>query len=124
MAPRTPLGEINTNSRRGPEVNAFDRGKIALGAHLGMNSVEIGKLVNRAPRTVRSIKERLKTSPTAAPRNRLGRPKVFTDHDERAIVRVVRKDPQANYLKITHESGVKCCRNTIKKILKKHGLQH
>lgn len=124
MAQRTPLGEINTNSRRGTEVNAFDRGKIALGAHLGMSAVEIGKLVDRAPRTVRSIKERLKTSPTAAPKKRAGRPKVFTDQDERAIVRVVRKDPTVNYLKITFESGVKCCRNTIKKILKKHGLQH
>lgn len=124
MPPRTPLGLISGNSRRGPELNDFARGEIAALKRIGLRISEITREVNRPWQTVKNVIARLKGDPQATPRPHPGAPEKASDRDKRAILRVVRGNPKLSARMVVAESGVKVSESTIRRILKRCGLKH
>ena len=56
----------------------------------------------------------------SAPRS--GRPKVYTDRDERAILRLVRLNPKWTYRRLVAELECKPSRSIVTRILKKYNI--
>ena len=122
--PRTPLGEISSNARRGPDSTQFDIGKVWYAKEIGHNPTTASRVLKKARSTVQSIFLRLDEDPTATLKPRSGRPRILSRRDERLILRAIRKDPYLSSRKIIMESGVKYYIKTIRRILERYGIAH
>lgn len=119
---RIPLGTRSVNIRRGPELSPNTRGKIIGAKDFGGTATQIGKRYNYPESTIRST---LKLEPerdrnVSQPRS--GRPKTYSDRDERHILRQVRLHPKCTYADVRRACLVKLCDSTLSSILKKHGI--
>jgi hypothetical protein len=98
------------------------RGKIIGGYDFGGKPSQIGKAYNFNESTIRStlklepVRDRNKSQP------RSGRPKTYSDRDERHILRQVRLHPKCTYADVRRACLVKLCDNTIRSILKQYGI--
>jgi hypothetical protein len=121
---RTPLGPRSGNARRGPELTPYARGKIVGAAQLGASPTVIATLQN-LPRT--TISSTIHVDPErneGQSKPRTGRPKLYTDQDERRILRQVRLYPKCTYADVRKACVVTLCDTTLKTILKKHGISN
>jgi hypothetical protein len=119
---RIPLGTRSVNIGRGPELSPNTRGKIIGAKDFGGTTTQIGRRYNYPESTIRST---LKLEPervgnVSLPRS--GRPKTYSDRDERHILRQVRLHPKCTYADVQRACLVKLCNSTLKSILKKHGI--
>jgi transposase len=68
--------------------------------------------------------DRICTTETLQNKQRSGRPRALTEHDERFIVREIKKNPRISAPKLASElerRGTKVCANTIRNTCKKYG---
>jgi transposase len=119
---RVPLGPRSGNIRRGPELNPFTRAKI-IGAHdFGATPTQIGKRYKLAESTIRSTIELNPERSNGVSKPRSGRPKLYTEREERCILQQVRLYPKCTYADVRRACLVTLCDSTLRRILKKHGI--
>lgn len=118
-----PLGEISGNSRRGPEMTPYERGRMVQGNCDGLSIHEIGRQLNRPYETIKSS---LKVIPVrkdgeSLPRN--GAPSLLTERQTRAILHTVYRTPKVSYKDLLTQVGLGP-RNqyTVYRCLKEHGI--
>ncbi|KAJ4427163.1 hypothetical protein ANN_24779 [Periplaneta americana] len=81
---------------------------------------EISEIVGRPRSTIQSITDRFCLSKTVKNKPSPGRPKVLTEHDERVIIREIKKDPKITAIKIAvdlERRGVKISATTAMVIM-------
>ena len=54
---------------------------------------------------------------------RQGRPKSYSDRDERSILRIIRKDPTLSYSQVKRQSRLKISERTLRRILEKYNIK-
>ena len=120
----SPLASISGNLRRGLELSPYERGEIKGLNRGGFKVPEIARLKNIPISTVRSTLslDELRTNGESQPRS--GRPKAYTPSDERLILRIARAYPKLTYRELLSQCGLEIHPNTVKKILKEHGIQN
>jgi transposase len=121
---RTPLGPRSGNSRGGPELTPYARGKIIGAAESGKSPscIATSQKLSRSTiyHTIYADPER--NEGQSKPRS--GRPKLYTDRDERRILRQVRLYPKCTYADVRRACAVTLCDTTLKTILGKHGISN
>jgi len=121
---RTPLGPRSGNARRGPELTPYARGRIVGAARAGISPAQIARDENRSYSTITSTLELDLQRDEGESKPRSGRPKLYTDRDERKILRQVRLYPKCTYEDVRRACVVTLCDTTLKTILKKHGISN
>ena len=119
---RTPLGPHSGNSRRGPELTPYQRGKIIGAASLGRTPTQIAEVENWPISTIKSTIELDPERNDGQSKSRSGRPKLYNDRDERSILRQVRLFPKCTYADVRNACAITLCDSTLKTILKKFGI--
>lgn len=123
MPPRTPLGEINANRPRGPELDRSIRGHIIGLSEGGLSQRAIAKRFNLARTTVQSTLYVQQDRVNNKSKPRPGQPK---KHDARAlnrILRFVRMHPKKTYAMVKAELDLPFSRDTLRRILEPHGIR-
>jgi hypothetical protein len=119
---RTPLGSRSGNSRRGPELTPYQRGRILGAATLGRTPTQIADVENCPISTIKSTIELDLERNDGQSKPRSGRPKLYNDRDERCILQQVRLFPKCTYADVRKACAVTLCDSTLKTILKKYGI--
>jgi hypothetical protein len=119
---RTPLGPRSGNSRRGPELTPYQRGRILGAATLGRTPTRIADVENWPISTIKSTIELDLERNNGQSKPRSGRPKLYNDRDERRILRQVRLFPKCTHADVRKACAVTLCDSTLKTILKKYGI--
>ena len=97
MATRSILAEITPNRRRGCQLSSEQKSRI-IAHHVNEKSYGEIALLESLPRaTVQSTLRRIKARRSLDNKPRSGRPKIYSDQDERAIVRTARLQPKLTY---------------------------
>lgn len=119
-----PLREIRGSARRNTELSPYQRG-IILGARgEGASFERIEKVHNIPKRTAQTTVKRasIRTNGESLPRS--GRPKKYTDCDERHVVHYVRNNPKAKYRQIKEDLDLDISTRTLRRILQKWHIQN
>jgi hypothetical protein len=119
---RHPLGAISGNRLPNYELSPYERGKIIGGHILGFSPTAIAIGLNQPRGTVFSTIQADTLRCEGETKVRAGRPKEYTERDERALVRHVRLFPKHTYAEVIKELNFTIKKSTIKKILKKHHI--
>ena len=90
----------------------------------GAKKAVISRYYNHPYSTVTDTleKEALRDDGYSLPRS--GRPKCYSDAEERLVLRHVRKFPKHIYAEVIKACGVTFKKDTVKKILKAHGIKN
>lgn len=121
--PRTPLAPISGNKPRGNELSQYMRGKIEFAAEIGAPRAEIAKTLNLPLTTVKYTLSKASQRHNGESLPRSGRPKEYSERDERAIVRIARRNPRIKYRDLILQAGIDLYRKTIYRILCEHGIK-
>jgi transposase len=118
--PRRPLGEISGNIPKRRELTPYERGQIISAAKCGVKPGAISTELSLSRRTVRTTisSEPLRKNSASQPRS--GRPRTYSEHDERLFLRVVRQFPKYTYAQLRAFTGLKLCNSTLQHILRRH----
>jgi hypothetical protein len=104
---RTPLAPRSENSRRGHELTPYARGKIIGAVQLGASPSTIVGVPN-----VKYSTKHTCNRPQSYRRDfeaRQGRPKIYSNRDERHMLRQVRLYPKCTYKEVREACGVSLC---------------
>jgi len=119
---RVPLGARDGNRLPNFELDRYKRRKIIggfiLGVLLAAIALGLGYNVNSVWSIIRADEHRVVSFSVA----RAGRPKEYTDREERALLRYVRLFPKHTYARVIQEVRLTIKTSTVKKILKRHGI--
>lgn len=122
--PRTPLSSTTGNRQRGPELSPYQRGLI-IGATIGgMSPREIEdemQLSRGAIRTTIAMDE-TRSEGVSCPRS--GRPRIYTDRDDRMMLRHLRFYPKAKFEARRKDTGLKMSNTYIKNLARRYGIHH
>jgi len=119
---RSILGSISGNRVSNCELTPYTRGKIVGLSLKGAKSTEIQdrlKITRGALRSTLSL-DCLRNEGVSQPRT--GRPKVYTEAEERKVVRHARINPKDSYAQVKKACNLSFSHRTIKKILAEHGI--
>jgi transposase len=122
---RTPLRSIDRNIQgRGPELSPYERGKIEGARIAGMSPREIELHLDRSRSAVRGTiaLEISRSNGESLPRT--GRPIIYTDRDNRTMLRNLRLHPKSTFQERRDDTGLKMSNSTIKNLARLYGLQH
>lgn len=122
--PRVPLKEISANTARGKELTPYQRGIIVGRAAAGDTVHAISRDLNICVSTVKYTLAKAKERDQGNSVQRTGRPKSYTDRDERRILRIVQLEPKITYQNITRLTGIEISRGTLYNIISKHGIKN
>jgi transposase len=120
--PRTPLGEISANNRRGFDLTPSLRSRICGARDFGVGIAEIARRYEIPDSTVRSTlqQEPLRINDESLPRS--GAPTKVSIYLETSILRYIRRVPKAQYKDIKRECNTSLSDSTLYRLLKKHGI--
>ena len=120
--PRTPLGLISGNKTPRKELDPYTRGLIVADSQNGVTVAESARTRGVPANTIRNtlLATPLRNKGVSLPRS--GRPKLYDNRDERALLWLMRNNPRWTYDKLISESSVKVSKSTIKRVMKKHGI--
>jgi transposase len=120
----TPLAPRSGDSRRGPELTPYGRGKI-------IGAVESGKSPGQIAASQKLSRSTLYHTIYADPERdegrskpRSGRPKLYTDRDERRILCQAQLYPKCTYANVRRACAITLCDSTLKTILGKHSISN
>jgi transposase len=122
VTPRRPLGVISGNVQRRRELKPHERGKVIGASIAGATPGRISTLLNIPDQTVRDTisQDILRDDHKSKPRT--GRPKCYTERDERMLLRHVRQFPKQTYAQVMNETQLGFSRSTVRRILQDHGI--
>ena len=119
---RVPLGARNSNRLPNFKLDRYKRRKIIesfiLGALLAVIALGLGYNVNLVWSTIHADENRVAGFSIA----RAGRPKEYTDREERALLRYVRLFPKHTYARVIQEVRLIIKTSIVKNILKRYGI--
>ena len=119
-----PLREISGNARPNTELNAYQRGIIigARGEGASYGRIEKTYQIHRdtARSTVHSASVRINGE--SLPRS--GRPKKYTERDERHVIYYARHNPKAKYRQIQNDLNLDLSPRTFNRILQQCHIQN
>ena len=121
---RRPLQSLNPNILSRRELTPYKRGKIEGARTIGGSWRQITEALHIPLRTVRNTISQASTRYEGATQPRIGRPNIYDPRDERLILRIVRQNPKITYRQLAQESGLKFCRSTFTRLLKKYGIKN
>jgi len=119
---RIPLGLISGNRLRNFELSLYSRGQVTSGYILGSSPAAIALGLNLSKSTVWDTIHVDSLRVEGHSRLRNGRPKEYSDRDECVILRHVRLFLKDMYAQVIEAIGVGIKKDTIKRILKHHGI--
>jgi hypothetical protein len=121
---RTPLRVIDSNRPRGKEVSPYMRGKIIGMVDSGSSISLIQAQYGLSRKAVRGTitQDFLRQQGPSLPRS--GCPPTYSDRDERHMLRNLRLFPKSTFDDRRKETGLEMSNSTIKRLAKKHKLQH
>jgi transposase len=122
--PRGPLTETSANTRRGVELTPYTRAKITT---LHEEGAEIRHIADRLQISENTIKYTIKSDSQRSKGNtvqRKGRPKNYTERDQRSIIRFVRIHPKSTYRDIQQNLHVYLSHDTLGRILDSVGIKN
>ncbi len=122
--PRHPLGEISGNILQKKELTPFQRGKVVSATQFGHTPAEIAKVLKVPDATIRTTIRHDLLCDDGKSRPHSGRPKSYTDREERKILRHVRKNLKDTYAQVRQACGVNISNTMIKNIIHKHGISN
>jgi hypothetical protein len=122
--PRTPLGQINSNSIQQKELKPNERGEIIGALKMGYTPVQVAKGLQRPRGTVRTtLKQHSKrTDEKTLPCG--GRSREYTDRDVRRLVYYIRKFPLHMWQQVKDMLGYTWYKNTLRKMLEPSGISN
>jgi transposase len=122
--PRTPLAQIDPNSRIKKELTPFQRGQIIGKAECGLSKHQISRDLQIPRSTIQTIllKNYLQSNGKSFPRS--GRPKSYTERDSRHILNIIKADPFVTYSTIRERTGLEVSRRTFLRIIRESGYGH
>lgn len=92
----------------------------------GKSVREIGKIIKRSHSSVHNIIKRYKNNNQIENKTKKSNRKIFTEADERLIVRKIKKNPKLSAVKLTNEIQTelkkKAHPETVRNVLRKHGF--
>ena len=119
---RVPLGACDSNRLLNFELDRYERRKIIggfiLGVLLAAIALGLGYNVNSVWSTIRADEHRVAGFSIA----RAGRPKEYTNREERTLLRHMRLFPKHTYARVIQEVRLTIKTSTVKKILKRYGI--
>ena len=121
---RTPLRSTSGNSRKGPELTPYQRGQISGAKTAGSTPTEISREYELPYSTITSTLKVQDQRTEGASLPRPGRHVCYTPSEERKVLRHVRANPRQTYAELIEACGLSCHKNTVKAILRKHGIQN
>ena len=123
LKPRRPLGEINSNIRRGKNLSSTQRDSIVAAFDAGLSKLEISGRYDISFNTVKKAiqRSRVQVDATATPRR--GRPQSYSDRDERRLLRTIKTSPKTPYRILKRQTNIKLSTSTIQRILKKYNIK-
>jgi transposase len=118
------LGAISGNRFKNCELSPFQRG-IIIGKHSTvLTAFKIAKELKLDPGTVRYTIAKNPERYDGRTKGRNGRPRQYTDAEERLVLRHVRLNPKDTYTEVLRACGVKFKTSTLKKILRLAGISN
>jgi hypothetical protein len=119
---RTPLQDISSNRLSREHLSPYIRGRVIGMSAEGASSSKIARHLDLAESTIKyTIKiDPLRIEGFSIPK--APRQKSYTDADERVLLRHVRLNPKDTYQQTIDACRLSCKRETVKKILKRHGI--
>ena len=119
---RVPLGARNSNRLPNFKLDRYKRRKIIesfiLGALLAVIALGLGYNVNLVWSTIHADENRVAGFSIA----RAGRPKEYTDREERALLRYIRLFLEYIYTRVIQEVRLIIKTSIVKNILKRYGI--
>ena len=119
---RSILGSISGNRQPNCELTPYQRGKVVGLSLKGAKPKEIQDLLKISCRAIRSTLSLDDIRNEGESQLRIGRPKSYTEAEERLLLRHVRLNPKDSYAQVKEACDLSLSRNTIKKILAEHGI--
>lgn len=120
---RTPLGPVSAlriNKRR--ELLLTDHTFVVGLVTIGKSYTKIERLTGFDEDTVRKIIARALKRGSFHDKPRGGHPKVYTNRDERRILRAVHIDPGVTYLQLKTDLNLSFLTRTIRRLLKEYNI--
>jgi len=119
---RTPLRPISGNIYRRKELTPYQRGQIVGYSLLSCSPTEISASLNIPESTVRDTLKKAPERHDGESSSRIGRPKLYSERDERQILRTVRLNPHLTYRQLQNQLPIKLSHDTIYRILKQNNI--
>ena len=122
--PRRPLGQISGNSIKGKELSPYMRGLITGKHESGIKPSHISQDLQIPRSTIVDTIQQNSTRNEGKSNPRPGRPKSYSERDERHILLLIKRDPFITYQSIRERTGLNLSSRTFLTILKKSGYGH
>jgi len=124
MPPRTPLGPISGNRRRGKELTSYERGQIVAHHDSGRTYKQVTRIIDISPNTIAKTIQKVSIRHHSISQPRSSRPSKTSPRDRRRVLYTVKKFPNASYAKIRTETGIKVSDSTLYRILTSFHIDH
>ena len=122
---RVILGQIDVNShRRNKELTPSDRGRSYGLFEAGLSISNIAARTGFAKSTIHDTYTKFPQRDKGLTLPRLGHPVAHSIQDERAIMRIIKRDPKITYSALQREAGLTLHRSTMRRIIKAHGYHN
>ena len=119
---RHPLREISGNIPKRRELTPYERGQVIGAAKCGVKPNAISTELSLSRWTVRTTLSREPLRKDGASQPQSGRPRTYSERDERLLLRVVHQFPKFTYAQLRAFTGLKLCTSTLKSILRRHHI--
>jgi transposase len=119
---RPILAEVSGNSRKGPELTPYERGKVVARWEDGKTVPDIHRKMHIARSTIRNTIEAGSNREQGRSLPRSGRPKALSRSEEQYILYLARRFPKCTYRQLGESILPRVSRKTIYRILKRHHI--
>ncbi|KAF1989320.1 hypothetical protein K402DRAFT_326744, partial [Aulographum hederae CBS 113979] len=119
---RRALRQISGNSRRGPELHPYIRGKIVAKAEDGLSRGEIATELQIPKTTIQYTMRQEEQRINGESLSRSGRPIESTEVTQRHVIRLARLNPKMTYKELHEQSGATHSYRSTYRILKAVGI--
>ena len=121
---RTPLGQISTNRRRGPDLSPYQRGQIIGLISAGLSKRKIVTQLRLSNGAIQYTLRCQKSRPDRISAPHPGHPPKFTSRETRKMLRCVRIYPKMTFAKCRAYCDTKISNSHIKNLCRETGLSH
>lgn len=121
---RVPLGQINGNRKRGPDLSPYTRGLIIARHQLDLKPRKISYQLQIARSTIYSTIQQEALRDNGNSLSRPGRPRAVSERDKRHILMRIKADPFITYRELRDATDLNISASTFLRILKESGYGH
>lgn len=119
---RKPLTPINPQRLPNHRLTPYQRGKIDAQREAGLSLGAIAALQKLPRSTIQYSLEKAPLRQNGESLPSSGRPRSYTDRDERSLLRIIRTQPKLTYEEVKRQACIDFSKDTIRRILKEYGI--